>query len=212
MHTFPTPSDESTINDLLAAFDAPTLLETGRRHDQLAASADSEGVLDIAYRTIDSPVGSLLLAATPDGLVRVAFECEGHDAVLDNLATVISPRILRTTRRLDDSARQLDDYLDGRRTQFELTLDLRLVSGFRRTVLTHLREIRYGTTASYATLAKVAGNPTAVRAAASACSHNPLPLVIPCHRIVKSDGSIGKYLGGVAAKQSLLTMELEHAT
>jgi methylated-DNA-[protein]-cysteine S-methyltransferase len=205
-------ANESMVNDLRAAFSTPTdATEATLRHDELAEAADRSGVLDIAFRTIDSPIGPLLLAATADGLVRVAFDCESHDTVLESLSTSISPRMLRSNRRLDGAARQLDEYLAGTRRTFELNLDLQLVSGFRRTVLSHLPEIDYGTTASYATLAKVSGNPTAVRAAASACSHNPLPLVIPCHRIVKSDGSIGKYLGGVATKESLLSMERERA-
>jgi methylated-DNA-[protein]-cysteine S-methyltransferase len=207
-----TPTDESTINDLRAAFSTSADADDAMsRRDALAESADGEGLLDLAYRTIETPIGPLLIAATDAGLVRVAFDCENHDSVLEQLAMTISPRVLRTTRRLDDVARQLDEYLTGKRQRFELTLDLRLASGFRRTVLTHLPEIRYGTTASYAALATVSGNPTAIRAAASACSHNPLPLVIPCHRIVKSDGSVGQYLGGVATKQSLLSMEREHA-
>lgn len=213
MNASPTPSaDDSMVSDLRAAFDTATdTTDAAVRHDELAQAADRNGVLDIAFRTIDSPVGSLLLAATADGLVRVAFECETHDTVLESLSVSISPRMLRSNRRLDGAARQLDEYLAGTRRTFELNLDLQLVSGFRRTVLSHLPEIGYGTTASYATLAKVSGNPTAVRAAASACSHNPLPLVIPCHRIVRSDGSIGKYLGGATAKQTLLSMERELA-
>jgi methylated-DNA-[protein]-cysteine S-methyltransferase len=212
MNASPTPtSEESMIDDLRAAFGSATSSgDAALRHDELVANAERDGLLDVAYRTIDSPVGPLLLAATTEGLVRVAFDCENHDSVLESLATSISPRMLRSPRRLDGVARQLDEYLAGTRRTFDLELDLRLASGFRRIVLTHLPEIRYGTTASYATLAKVAGNPTAVRAAASACSHNPLPLVIPCHRIVKGDGTIGKYLGGVPTKQTLLSMELEH--
>ncbi|MEO6125541.1 MAG: methylated-DNA--[protein]-cysteine S-methyltransferase [Ilumatobacteraceae bacterium] len=176
-------------------------------HARLAAAAERDGVLDVAYRTVESPVGMLLLAATPEGVVRVAFESEGLDAVLEQLAADVSPRILNSAKRLDDTARELDEYFAGRRREFDVTIDFRLVHGFRRDVLDHLREIAYGTTASYAALAAAAGRPAAVRAAASACSHNPIPLIVPCHRIIRSDGSIGQYLGGAAAKRTLLDLE-----
>lgn len=178
-----------------------------RLHERLAAAAAAEDALDVAYRTVDTPVGALLLAATPTGLVRVAYAAEGHDAVLAMLATQVSPRVLRAPRRLDATARELDDYFAGRRQSFDLPLDLQLARGFRRDVLRTLPQIGYGRTASYASVAAAAGNPRAVRAAASACATNPLPIVIPCHRVVRSDGSLGRYLGGVDAKRSLLELE-----
>lgn len=174
---------------------------------RLAADAERAGLLDVAYRTLDSPVGTLLLAATPEGLVRVAFEREGHDAVLARLAADVSPRMLEAPARLDAVATQLDEYFAGRRRAFDVTVDLRLTSGFRRTVLDHLPEIPFGATASYAAVAALAGNPKAVRAVGTACARNPLPLVVPCHRVVRSDGGIGQYLGGVDAKQALLAHE-----
>jgi methylated-DNA-[protein]-cysteine S-methyltransferase len=176
-------------------------------HDRLVERAERQGLLDVSYRTIDSPLGPLLLAATEEGLVRVAFSGEDHDSVLSRLAADISPRILRTPRRLDRVARQLDEYFAGKRRGFTVPVDLQLARGFRRSVLLHLREIPYGKTQSYTAVAKAAGNPSAVRAAASACSHNPLPLVVPCHRVVRSDGSFGEYLGGPEAKRALLSME-----
>jgi len=178
-------------------------------HARLAATAQREGVLDIAYRVVDSPVGVLLLAATELGLVRVAFAVEGHDSVLQNLADRVSPRILRSPARLDPIARELDEYFAGGRRAFDVPLDWRLSGGFRSTVLHHLPDIGYGHTASYAAVAKLAGNPKAVRAVGSACATNPLPVVVPCHRVVRSDGAMGGYLGGVDAKRTLLT--LEHA-
>ncbi|WP_341358197.1 methylated-DNA--[protein]-cysteine S-methyltransferase [Georgenia sp. M64] len=176
-------------------------------HRRLAELADAEDLLDVAYRTVDSPLGRLLLAATPVGLVRVAFEDEGEEAVLATLGERISPRILRDPRRLESVARQLEEYFSGRRHDFDVTLDLRLTAGFRREVLAHLREIPYGATASYTALAAAAGRPTAVRAAASACATNPVPLVVPCHRVVRSDGSLGGYRGGLPAKRVLLDLE-----
>jgi methylated-DNA-[protein]-cysteine S-methyltransferase len=177
-------------------------------HARLSAAAERDGVLDVAYRTIDSPVGTLLLAATGRGLVRVAYESENHDAVLQTLADRISPRVLAAADRMDLAARELDEYFTGRRRSFDLPLDWRLASGFRRTVLgTLATRVGYGHTASYAAVAALAGNPKAVRAAASACANNPLPVVVPCHRVVRSDGTLGGYLGGTAAKQALLALE-----
>jgi methylated-DNA-[protein]-cysteine S-methyltransferase len=178
-----------------------------RLRGRLAERAEVDGLLDVAYRTMDSPVGPLLLAATPAGLVRVAFECENHDEVLVELSTAISPRVLRSTRGVDDVARQIDEYFAGRRRVFELPVDLQLSKGFRRAVLTHLLEIPYGVRESYTVVAASAGNPRAVRAAGSACATNPIPLVVPCHRVVRSDGTYGQYRGGPEAKHMLLTME-----
>jgi methylated-DNA-[protein]-cysteine S-methyltransferase len=178
-----------------------------RLHARLADAAQSDGVLDIAYRTLDTPLGSLLLAATPHGLVRVAFPGEGHDAVLARLAGRISPRVLHAPRRLDQAARQLDGYFAHRRRVFELPVDLQLAAGFRRRVLWQLPSIGYGTTASYATVAAATGSPRAVRAVGSACATNPLPIVIPCHRVIRSDGAVGAYLGGAEAKRRLLDLE-----
>ncbi len=174
---------------------------------RLARAADDAGLLDVAFTTVASPVGPLLLAATEQGLVRVAYATEGHDTVLQVLADRISPRVLRAPARLDSAARQLEEYFAGHRTSFDLPLDLRLSAGFRRDVLTRLRGVAYGTTASYAALAAAAGSPRAVRAVGTACATNPLPVVVPCHRVVRSDGALGDYVGGVAAKRTLLDLE-----
>lgn len=174
---------------------------------RLAGLASSKDLLDVAYRTVDTPLGSLLLAATPRGLVRVAFASEDHDAVLARLAGLVSPRVLYAPARLDEAARELDEYFAGHRRQFGLPLDFQLSRGFRLAVLTHLREIAYGATESYSVVAAAAGRPAAVRAVGTACATNPLPVVVPCHRVVRSDGSIGQYAGGRQAKQALLAME-----
>ncbi|HKP44705.1 methylated-DNA--[protein]-cysteine S-methyltransferase [Mycobacterium sp.] len=178
-----------------------------RLHQRLERDADADGVLDVAYRTVDTPVGSLLLAATTVGLIRVAYDIEGHDAVLARIADAVSPRILRAPARLDGVARQIDEYFAKRRTIFEVPVDLRLAEGFRRSVIEHLRDIGYGRRESYATVAAAIGNPHAVRAVGTACAHNPLPVVIPCHRVVRSDGSTGQYVGGPLAKSTLLDLE-----
>ena len=195
------------MNELLDAFPVEGS-DVDRLRARLAAAAEAEGILDVAYRTVDTPVGPLLLAATEQGLVRVAYPNQGHDAVLQALADRVSPRVLHAPGRLDPVARQLDDYFAGRRQRFDVPLDWRLLTGFRSTVLHHLAiDVDYGHTASYAALAALAGNPKAVRAVGSACATNPLPVVVPCHRVVRSDGAIGNYAGGVEAKRTLLELE-----
>lgn len=179
-------------------------------HSRLERDADDAGLLDVAYRTVDTPVGALLLAATPIGLVRVAFGAEdtaAGAAALADLAAEVSPRILRSPARLDEAARQVDEYFAGRRRHFTVPVDLRLARGFRRAVVEHLQNIGYGQRESYANVATAVGNPRAVRAVGTACAHNPLPVVIGCHRVVRSDGSIGQYAGGPAAKAALLALE-----
>jgi methylated-DNA-[protein]-cysteine S-methyltransferase len=137
----------------------------------------------------------------------VAFARQGHDAALAALAEKISPRILLAPGRLDPVAREMDEYFAGTRTRFDLPLDHRLSAGFRRQVLGRLPDIAYGATASYAAVARLAGNPKAVRAVGTACATNPLPVVVPCHRVVRADGSPGGYAGGQAAKVILLALE-----
>lgn len=183
----------------------PAVLE--RLHARLVSAAAQEHLLDIAYRIVDTPVGPLLLAASEQGLLRVAYAREGHDAVLEKLATQISPRILLAPARLDQAASELEEYFARRRTHFDLPLDFRLAKGFRREVLNHLPAIGYGQKASYAAVAAAAGSPRAVRAVGTACATNPLPVVLPCHRVVRSDGTAGGYVGGPDAKRALLELE-----
>ena len=206
MNTDTVHTNDALVTALTASLDTDRA-DLDALRARLTERAEDEALLDVAYRIVDSPIGPLLVAASPVGLVRIAFELEGHDAVLDQLAGQISPRIMRMPARTDDVARQLDEYFAGRRHEFDLPLDLQLVSGFRRTVISHLPDIAYGSTASYKAVAEMAGNPTAVRAVGSACSHNPVPVVVPCHRVVRSDGSIGNYLGGVDVKATLIALE-----
>jgi methylated-DNA-[protein]-cysteine S-methyltransferase len=191
--------------NMFAQPDESTTLD--RLHARLATAAAADGLLDIAYRTVDTPIGALLLARTEHGLVRVAFAVEGHDAVLTMLADTVSPRILRAPARLDDVTRQLDEYFTHQRTAFDVDVDLRLAQGFRRAVVEHLRDIGYGQRQTYADVAAAVGSPKAVRAVGTACARNPLPVVIPCHRVVRSDGSPGQYAGGAATKLTLLDFE-----
>jgi methylated-DNA-[protein]-cysteine S-methyltransferase len=193
MNDFPiTPSDPGTL---------------GRLRLRLERAAEAEGLLDVAYTTVDSPVGPLLLAATPKGLVRVAYDVEDHDHVLGTLAERLSPRVLRAPRRLEAAARELDEYFGGRRRVFDLPLDLSLSRGFRRLVQRHLPDIGYGQTRTYGQVAALVGNPKAVRAVGTACATNPLPVVVPCHRVLRADGTPGGYVGGPAAKATLLGLE-----
>jgi methylated-DNA-[protein]-cysteine S-methyltransferase len=178
-----------------------------RLHDQLVAAADADQLLDVAYRTVDSPVGTLLLAATDQGVVRVAYQLEHHDQVLQTLAERVSPRILYAPRRLDQVARQLAEYFEGERREFVLPLDFRLAHGFRREVLSRLRMINYGRTESYSQVAAATGHPRAVRAVGTACATNPLPVIVPCHRVLRSDGKLGGYIGGLQTKAALLALE-----
>jgi methylated-DNA-[protein]-cysteine S-methyltransferase len=202
MTTNPTPQA-----GLLKALPAITEAELATLHDRLVERSDAEGLIDVAYRTLDTPAGTLLLAATGTGLVRVAYGIEGHDQVLETLAARVSPRILKAPGRLDVAAREIDEYFTGRRRHFDLPLDHRLSAGFRRQVLAHLPGIGYGHTASYAAVAAAVGSPRAVRAVGTACATNPLPVVVPCHRVVRSDGQPGGYRGGPAAKRLLLDLE-----
>nr|WP_246117552.1 methylated-DNA--[protein]-cysteine S-methyltransferase [Cellulomonas composti] len=181
--------------------------DLARLHGDLSARAERDGVLEIAYRTLDSPVGTLLLAATERGLVRVAFEREGFDDVLSTLAARLSPRVLEAPARLEQAALELDEYFAGARRAFDLPLDDRLSSGFRQIVQQYLPLITYGHTLSYGEVADRVGRPRAVRAVGTACATNPLPVVVPCHRVLRSDGTLGGYVGGLDAKTALLELE-----
>lgn len=178
-----------------------------RLRERLAVVAADAGLLDVAWRRVDSPLGDLVVAGTPRGLVKVAFDVQDPDAVLAEVARRVSPRVLRAPARLDDVARQLDDYFAGRRRDVDLPVDLRLTGGFRRRVVQHLPEIPPGATASYGEVARAVGSPRAARAVGTACATNPVPLAMPCHRVIRADGSPGQYAGGVEAKQWLLDHE-----
>lgn len=196
-----TPSIDEIVGTLHRGGDAAV---TGRR---LAERAADEGLLDIAYATVDSPLGRLTVAATPRGLVRLALPNHDPDDVLAELCEEVSPRLLEAPGRLDEARRELDDYFEGRRREFELELDWRLTRGFFRRVLRHTAGIPYGETATYAEMAELAGSPRAHRAAGSALAANPIPLVVPCHRVVRSGGAIGNYGGGPEVKERLLRLE-----
>jgi methylated-DNA-[protein]-cysteine S-methyltransferase len=179
----------------------------GRLPD-LTEAAAAAGLLDVAYATLDSPLGTLLLAATPKGLVRIAYvDHDDEDAVLEQLAAKVSPRVLAAPRRLDEPRRELDQYFTGRRRQFALPLDWQLTHGFARRVLEATARIPYGSTSTYKHMAAEAGSPRASRAAGNALGSNPLPIVVPCHRILHTTGGLGGYTGGLEKKRLLLAVE-----
>ncbi|WP_062947156.1 MULTISPECIES: methylated-DNA--[protein]-cysteine S-methyltransferase [Brachybacterium] len=203
-----TPSlpEHLTTSEREALFPLPDPTLAGLRA-RLAQQADDAGLVEVAYRTLDTPVGPLLLAATAQGLVRVAFEREGFDAVLAALATTVSPRVLEAPGRLDEAAAELEEYFTGARRRFDLPLDRALSTGFREKVQRVLPRIDYGSTRSYKEIAELVGSPRAVRAVGTACATNPLPIVVPCHRVLRTDGALGGYIGGLDVKTALLTLE-----
>jgi methylated-DNA-[protein]-cysteine S-methyltransferase len=174
----------------------------------LDAAAAAAGLLDVAYAITESPLCRLLLASTPQGLVRLAYlEGSDEEAVLEDLVDRISPRVLAAPRQLDQPRRELDEYFSGRRQGFDAPLDWRLIQGFARQVLGATARIPFGAFSSYKEVAAEAGSPRAFRAAGNALGSNPLPIVIPCHRVLHADGGLGGYTGGLERKLVLLDVE-----
>jgi len=180
---------------------------TERSIRKLKARAAAEGLLDVAYTSTDSPFGPLLLARTERGLVRVGLPNQDADELLADLAARVSPRVLEAPAELDEARRELDLYFAGKLDRFDLPLDWRLSGGFRRRVLRAIARIPYGQTRSYTEMARKAGNERAVRAAGTACGSNPIPLVVPCHRVLRTGGALGGYGGGLPMKEALLELE-----
>jgi methylated-DNA-[protein]-cysteine S-methyltransferase len=177
--------------------------------DRLVSRAADAGLLDLSYATVDSPLGPLLAARTPRGLATLSYTDfrGGVDAVLEDLAARLSPRILEAPARLDDVRRELDEYFAGRRQRFDVPVDLVLTRGFGRRILEATAAIPFGETRSYKEVAEGAGNAKAVRAAGTALGHNPVPIVVPCHRVLRTGGALGGYTGGVDKKETLLRIE-----
>lgn len=173
----------------------------------LARRAAEDGLLDVAYGSYDSPLGPLTVFVTPRGLVRLSYPGEPIDEQLDELAARISPRVMAAPERTDDVRRQLDSYFGGTRRDFELPIDWRLMRGFRADVLRATARIPFGSVVSYRDVAAAAGSPNAYRAAGNALGSNPVPIVVPCHRVVHAGGGLGGYTGGLERKQFLLRLE-----
>jgi methylated-DNA-[protein]-cysteine S-methyltransferase len=197
-------NDNHTLERLLGATagaDAPL--------PDLSDAAAAAGLLDVAYAKLDSPVGTILLAATERGLIRVSYldRSDDEDATLEDLAARVSPRLLAAPRRLDEPRRELDEYFAGRRQAFEVSLDWRLTHGFGRRVLQATARIPFGDVSTYKLVATKAGSPRGFRAAGNALGSNPLPIIVPCHRVLHADGGLGGYTGGLERKRVLLSVE-----
>jgi methylated-DNA-[protein]-cysteine S-methyltransferase len=191
---------ETALREAAATLPSATALDLRR--------VAGEGLLDVAYATVDSPLGPLVVAATPRGLVRLAYTgARGEREVVEDLAGKLSPRILEAPERLDEVRRELDEYFEGRRAGFEVPIDWSLTHGFTGKVLRQTARIGYGKTSTYADVARGAGSPRAVRAAGNALGSNPMPVVVPCHRVLRTGGALGGYTGGVERKEFLLRLE-----
>ena len=196
------------LDELLSGATSSNSAAWERARLNLVRRARDEGLVDVAFERHQSPLGTILLGATEEGLVRVGLPTEDEDAILEELAERISPRVLRAPgAALTQARKELDEYFEGRRRTFDIDLDWRLTRGFRREVLQVTAEIPYGRTASYRAVATRAGRPTAVRAAGTALATNPLPIVVPCHRVLRTGGDVGSYRGGPEAKARLLRLE-----
>ena len=178
-----------------------------RAAEELAGRAAEESLVDVAYASVPSPLGDLLVASTPRGLVRVAYDNEDRDRVLEELAGYVSPRVLEAPGLLEEARRELDEYFDGGRRGFDLEVDLSLVRGFTLKVLEATARIPFGSVSSYRDVAAMAGSPRAARAAGNALHDNPVPIVVPCHRVLHSNGGLGGYGGRLDRKEFLLRLE-----
>ena len=185
----------------------PGAFDVARLRSTLARRAADEGLLDVAYGTYESPLGNLTVMVTPRGLVRLSYPGEGIDDQLQELAERISPRILEAPEKTDEVRRQLDAYFAGRRHAFDVPIDWRLVRGFAGDVLRATARIPFGGVSSYREIAAAAGSPNAYRAAGNALGSNPVPIVVPCHRVLHASGGLGGYTGGLERKRYLLQLE-----
>jgi methylated-DNA-[protein]-cysteine S-methyltransferase len=192
---------------------APAGADLDRAVQGVIARAERDGLIDVAYAAVDSPFGRLLVARTDRGVVRLKLPGgrDGQisdDDTLEAIAAEISPRILEAPSRLDEERRELEEYFEGKREHFDVPVDWALTSpGFRSKALHAVARIPYGRVKTYADIAKAAGNARAFRAAGTACGRNPIPVIVPCHRVVQSGGGIGNYGGGPEMKRALLDLE-----
>jgi methylated-DNA-[protein]-cysteine S-methyltransferase len=179
----------------------------GEARDLVAARAAAEHLLDVAIGEIDGPIGRLLVAVTRRGLAMVAFEDDDRDDVLARLARELSPRILTSAAATDEVRRELDEYFAGDRRRFEVRVDRRLMHPFAKEVLAATSRVGYGRLATYGQIAARIGRPKAARAVGAALGSNPVPIVVPCHRVIGASGRLTGYSGGLARKERLLALE-----
>ena len=199
--------DDELIVALRAAGGSPIAEAAARAAQRLASAADREGLVDIAFATVDSPLGPLLALGTERGLMMLSYADQSTEEKLTRVAARISPRIMEAPARLDAARRELDEYFAGRRRHFEIPIDWSLIGGYARTVLERTGEIPYGQALSYAELSAQVGNPRGARATGNALGSNPIPIVIPCHRVLRTGGALGGYTGGLDRKRFLLALE-----
>ena len=205
------PMSEKKLEKMLRQ--TPSGGDLDRAVQGVLARAERDGLIDVAYASVDSPFGRLLVARTDRGVVRLALpshrgDQRTDDEVLEDLARFVSPRVLESPARLDKERRELEDYFEGKRDHFDVPVDWKLTpAGFRNRALHAVARIPYGETRTYGQIAKQAGNERAFRAAGTACGRNPIPLIVPCHRVVQSGGGIGNYGGGPEMKRALLDLE-----
>jgi methylated-DNA-[protein]-cysteine S-methyltransferase len=205
------PITEKQLERLLRT--APSGPDLDSAVQGMIARAERDGLIDVAYASVDSPFGRLLVARTDRGVVKLALPehrriKQSEDDVLHELARLVSPRVLESPSRLDEERRELEEYFEGNRDRFEVPVDWSLTpAGFRNRALHAVARIPYGKTRTYGEIAKAAGNARAFRAAGTACGHNPVPLIVPCHRVVQSGGGVGNYGGGPEMKRALLELE-----
>jgi methylated-DNA-[protein]-cysteine S-methyltransferase len=205
------PLSDKQLEKLLKQ--APPATDLDRAVQGVLARAEGDGLIDVAYAEVDSPFGKLLVARTDRGVVRLKLPggrdgLISPDETLEDLAATVSPRVLEAPSRLDEERRELEEYFEGKRDHFDVSVDWALTPpGFRNRALHAVARIPYGKTKTYAEIAKSAGNPRAFRAAGTACGHNPIPLIVPCHRVIQSSGGIGNYGGGPEMKRALLDLE-----
>lgn len=202
------PTSMKSLEARLRRLAEPDADAWSRARQSLAQRAQAEGLVEVAFERHDSPLGPLLVGATAKGVVRLGLPNESEDSVLDELALRVSPRVLRAASApVERARRELDEYFGGQRRRFDVPLDWQLTAGFRRDVLRATARIAYGKTATYGEVAARAGSASAFRAAGSALARNPLPILVPCHRVLPASGALGDYRGGSAAKARLLGLE-----
>jgi methylated-DNA-[protein]-cysteine S-methyltransferase len=175
--------------------------------ERFRAAASDSGLVDVAVGTVDSPVGELFVAVTQRGLASIAFDGEDRDRLLDRYARELSPRVLTAARATDDVRRELDEYFRGARRRFDLRLDRRLMSPFMKDVLGATARVPFGRLATYGQIAGRIGRPRAARAVGAALGANPIPIVVPCHRVIGAAGNLTGYGGGLPRKELLLRLE-----
>ena len=195
------------MNDLRKQMRREAAAVTAPSLESLVKRAEREGLVDVAYGTVESPIGELLIATTEKGLVRISFPTETEGIVLDELARRLSPRVVKSPRKVAQAARELEQYFAGRRRVFDVPLDWSLVGPYARRVLRATARIPFGKVSTYREVAGKAGNPAASRAAGNALGSNPIPVVVPCHRVLRTGGGLGGYGGGLDVKEHLLRLE-----